>query len=129
MQRRTTNTTNKSWLSLLKMFVATSLAATLTAAVLLLLAAFLLDKLAMNEKQAMIMVYVIYGITGIVAGFLAGRIKGKQKFMWGSLAGLIWFLIVLVVSLLGNDNGIAVRELFPAIVCMIGGGMMGGMLA
>lgn len=124
-----TRTTNKHWLQLLKMLVATNLAATLTAVVFLLLAAFLLDKLGLNESQAAIMIYAIYLITGIVAGLLAGKIKGTRKFMWGSLAGFVWFLVVLIVSLLGNDLGIAAKELFPAIVCMVGGGMMGGMLA
>lgn len=120
---------NKPWLQLLKMLAATSLAAALTAAVLLLLAAFLLDKLGLNESQAAIMVYVIYLITGIVAGFLAGKIKRERKFMWGSLAGFVWFLVVLMISIFGNDTGMVVKELFPAIVCMFGGGMFGGMLA
>ena len=124
-----TRTTNKSWLQVLKMLLATSLAATLTAAVLLLLAAFLLDKLGLKENQAAIMVYAIYLITGIVAGLLAGKIRGKSKFMWGSLAGFVWFAIVLFISIIGNDAGITARELFPAIVCMVGGGMLGGMLA
>lgn len=120
---------NKPWLQLLKMFMVTSLAAALTAAVCILLAAFLLDKLGMNESQAMIMIYVIYLITGVVAGFLAGRIKKVRKFMWGLTAGFVWFLIVLIVSIVGNDAGIMARELFPAIVCMVGGGLLGGMLA
>ena len=126
MQARTTK---KSWLQVLKMLLATSVAATLTAAVLLLLAAFLLDKLGLKEKQAAIMVYAIYLITGIVAGLLAGKISGKNKFMWGSLAGFVWFFIVLIISLFGNDAGIMAKELFPAVVCMVGGGMLGGMLA
>lgn len=124
-----TKTVNKPWLQLLKMLVVTTLSATLTAAVFLLLAAFLLDKLGMRESQVTIMIFVIYLITGIVAGVLAGKIKGTRKFMWGSLAGFVWFLVVLIASFLVNDAGIMAKELFPAIVCMVGGGMLGGMLA
>ncbi len=113
----------------IKMLVATSLAAALSAAVFLLLAAFLLDKLGLNESQAAIMIYAIYLLTGIVAGILAGKIRKTRKFMWGTLAGFVWFLIVLLISIAGNDAGIVARELFPAIVCMVGGGLLGGMLA
>jgi len=124
-----TKTTNKGWLQWIKMLIITSLAATLAAAVLLLLAAFLLDKLGLKENHALILVYAIYLITGLVAGFIAGKIKATRKFMWGSIAGAVWFLIVLIVSLLGSDAGIVAKELFPAVICMVGGGMMGGMLA
>ena len=124
-----TRTTGKSWLQVLKMLFATSLAATLAAAVLLLLAAFLLDKLGLKEAQAAIMIYAIYLLTGIAAGLLAGKIRTTKKFMWGTLAGFVWFLIVLLISIVGNDVGIVTKELFPAIVCMVGGGLLGGMLA
>ena len=120
---------NKPWLQLLKMLAATSLAATLTAAVLLLLAAFLLDKFHLNENQVSIMVYAIYLITAILSGYMAGKIKRERKFIWGSLAGFVWFVVVLFISLLYGETGIDAKELFPAIVSMVGGGMLGGMLA
>lgn len=117
------------WPEIGKMLLFTTLAATVAAAVLLLLAAFLLEKLGLNESQARIMVYGIYIITGLVAGFLAGKWQRERKFMWGSLAGLVWFLTVLIVSLALNGASMEVKELFPAIVSMAGGGMIGGMLA
>lgn len=124
-----TRTTKKPWLQLVKMFLITTLAASLTAAVLLLLAAFLLDKLGLNESQVSILVYAIYLLSGIVSGLLAGKMKRERKFMWGILAGFVWFAVVLIISLLFHTAGIDGKELFPAIVCMIGGGMLGGMLA
>ncbi len=124
-----TKTIKKPWVQLTKMFMTTTVAALLIAAVLLLLAAFLLDKLGLNANQVAIMVYAIYLITGIVSGFLAGKIKREQKFMWGILSGFVWFVVVLVISLFAGNTGIEAKELFPAIVCMVGGGMLGGMLA
>ncbi len=117
------------WVQITKMLTATTLAASFAAAALLLLAAFLLDKLNLNQSQAAIMVYAIYLITGIISGFLAGKIKRERKFMWGSLSGFTWFLVVLIISLSLGEAGIEAKELFPAIVCMVGGGMLGGMLA
>lgn len=120
---------NNRWLAIGKMLLFTTLAATAAAAVLLLLAAFMLEKLGLNEGQARIMVYGIYIITGLIAGFLAGKWQRERKFMWGALAGLVWFLAVLLVSLISNGASMDMKELFPAIVSMAGGGMIGGMLA
>jgi len=65
MQTRTKN----SWLQLVKMFLITTVAASFTAAVLLLLAAFLLDKLGLNESQVSILVYAVYLLSGIRGAF------------------------------------------------------------
>lgn len=112
-----------------KMFVITSLTATLVAAVVLFILAILLEKLGLSEEYVRIGIYITYLISAMSAGVLAGKLQKEKKFMWGALAGSIWFLIVFVISLCMNRMSIDVRGLFPAIVCMIGGGMLGGMLA
>lgn len=112
-----------------KMFVFTTLAAALIAVLLLLVSAVLLEKLGLNSEQARLMIYAVYIISGLAAGLLAGKWKRERKFVWGALAGLVWLLVVLIISLCMNQASIDVKELFPAIFCMVGGGMLGGMLA
>lgn len=112
-----------------KMFVFTTLAAALIAVLLLLVSAVLLEKLGLNSEQARLMIYAVYIISGLAAGSLAGKWKRERKFVWGALAGLVWLLVVLIISLCMNQASIDVKELFLAIFCMVGGGMLGGMLA
>ena len=120
---------NNNIISKCKMFVFTTLAAALIAVLLLLLSAVLLEKLGLNSEQARLMIYAVYIISGLAAGLLAGKWKRERKFVWGALAGLVWLLVVLIISLCMNQASMDVKELFPAIFCMVGGGMLGGMLA
>ncbi len=112
-----------------KMFLFTTLAAVLVTAVLLLLSAVLLDKLGLGSEQVRLLIYGVYIVSGLVAGLFAGKWQKERKFMWGALAGLVWLAVVLIVSLCMNGTALEVKELFPAVVCMVGGGMLGGMLA
>lgn len=114
---------------ILKMFVFSVLVAVVTTAVLLVLSAFLLEKLALGEAQANILVYVIYIISSLTAGLIAGKWQREKKFMWGALSGIVWLVVVFIISVTMNGFSIEAKELFPAIICMVGGGMLGGMLA
>lgn len=120
---------NNPIINYLKLFLITTLAAVLITAVLLVLSAVLLEKLGLSEKQAQYLVYAIYIISALAAGMIAGKLQREKKFMWGALAGVVWLMVVLVISLCMNGAAIDAGELFPAVVCMVGGGMLGGMLA
>ena len=120
---------NSNIISKLKMLIFTTLAAVVAAAILLVLSAVLLDKLGLNAGQARILIYAVYIISALAAGLMAGKWQRERKFMWGALAGTVWLVTVLVVSLCTNGTAIDAGELFPAFVCMVGGGMLGGMLA
>ena len=124
-----TRTMKRPWLPSIKLLIGSTALAAFAAAVLLLLAAFLLDKFHLKENQVSIMVYATYLVSALLGGFMAGKVKKERKFVWGILAGFVWFLVVLIMSLFLGEAGIDLKELFPAIVCMVGGGMLGGMLA
>ncbi len=117
------------WLQYGKMFLFTTLAATAVTIVLLLVSALLLDKLGLSKETMRLVIYGIYIISGLTVGLLAGKWQRERKFFWGLLAGVVWMVVVLIASLLVNSGAIEVKELFPAVVCMAGGGMLGGMLA
>ena len=120
---------NSNIISKLKMLIFTTLAAVVAAAILLVLSAVLLDKLGLNAGQARILIYAVYIISALAAGLMAGKWQRERKFMWGALAGTVWLVTVLVVSLCTNGTAIDAGELFPAFVCRVGGGRLGGMLA
>lgn len=105
------------------------LAAAIISLVLLLVMAFLLDKLGPDEGVIRWLVYGIYMGGGLTAGMLAGKIQGAKKFIWGFMAGLLWFLIILIISLIWNKGSIDTQAIFGAFLCMAGGGLAGGMVA
>lgn len=120
---------NNQLVNKLKMLLFTTLTAVFISAVLLVLSAVLLDKLGLSAGQARILIYAVYIVSALAAGMIAGKWQRERKFMWGALAGIVWLVTVLVVSLCINGTTIDAGELFPAFACMVGGGMLGGMLA
>lgn len=120
---------NNQLINSVKLFLTTTLTAIIIAAALLVLSAFLLEKMGLSEGQVQILVYIIYLLSAMGAGLIAGKLKREKKFMWGALSGVVWFVVVFIASMILNRMSIDASALFPAVVCMVGGGMLGGMLA
>lgn len=112
-----------------KMFLVSIFVAMLVCSILLVLAAVLLDKMGLSEKQVQLLVYVVYIVSAMAAGWLSGIWQREKKFVWGAITGTVWLILILILSIVINREGIEVKELFPAAVCTIGGGMIGGMLS
>lgn len=66
----------------------------------LVVLAFLLLKLDLNETAVKTGIVLIYFISGVGGGFLLGKINKKRKFWWGILLGALYFAIVLQISII-----------------------------
>ena len=125
MERRTVEQKTQ-WLSLAKCLFASYL---LTAALLLILA-LLLYKVGLTEKIVSVAIIAIYVISTFLAGMLAGKKVQNRKFLWGLLMGTIYFLILLIASLLINHSvGMMGRDFLTTFILCGAGGMLGGMFA
>ena len=120
------DTQDKKFLSALLILV---LSYVLTACLLLLLA-FILYKFRISESIVNIAVIVIYISVTFAAGFIAGKYYKVKKFLWGLVLGSVYFLIMVLVSLIGgvSDAVIGSGVVTTWILCA-GGGMLGGMLS
>lgn len=120
------DTQDKKFLSALLILV---LSYVLTACLLLLLA-FILYKFRISESIVNIAVIVIYISVTFAAGFIAGKYYKVKKFLWGLVLGSVYFLILILVSLIGgvSDAVIGSGVVTTWILCA-GGGMLGGMLS
>ena len=100
-----------------------------TAAVLLVLA-FLYYKLRFSEDVVSGGIVLTYVAAGFLGGFLAGKKLKQRKFLWGLLMGTVYYVVLLVLSLLVN-HGIAdlSGNMLSTLVLCAGGGMLGGMLS
>lgn len=125
MERRTMEQKNQ-WLSLAKCLFASYL---LTAALLLILA-LLLYKVGLTEKIVSVAIIAIYVVSTFLAGILAGKKMQNRKFLWGLLMGIVYFLILLIASLLVNHSvGMMGRDVLTSFILCSAGGMLGGMFA
>lgn len=106
------------------------LSAYIVTAVFLLLLSFLMFKAGLDESKTSVGIIAVY----VLSTFLGGRIVGKQvpsrKFFWGMLAGLCYFLVLLLLTFaLAKSMGASAMQLGTTLVLCLGGGMLGGMLS
>lgn len=97
---------------------------------LLLLLAFMLYRFGLSEKVVSVCIIAIYILVTFFAGLLAGKREGKRKYLWGLAMGVLYFGILVVVSLVVNKGleDVAGNMMTVFFLCA-GSGALGGMLA
>lgn len=97
---------------------------------LLLLLALLLYRLELSEAVVKVAVIIIYIVTGMSGGILMGKKIKDKKFLWGFLAGTVYFGILLVVSLaVKGGTGIEPVKMVTTWVLCACAGTAGGMIS
>lgn len=96
---------------------------------LLVLLAFITEKSAREDMVVNIGVIVIYVVSSGIGGLILGKMRGVRKFLWGMLAGCIYFAIMAAVSLaLSTQGEIDLIHMVTAFSICAGAGMAGGMI-
>ena len=99
-------------------------------ALLMLLSAFIMLKLQLSAEQSRLFVMVIYGVTTIVAGLIYGKIKGSKRLLNGALIGIVYFTVLLVVSLIINKGFTdSLQENIISLIICVAGGSIGGIIS
>ncbi|MBQ8041594.1 MAG: TIGR04086 family membrane protein [Lachnospiraceae bacterium] len=106
------------------------LASYIVTGLLLLTLTFLLYQFKLDEQTVMAGIVVIYVVSTFIGGLILGKLTKKRKFLWGSILGGLYFLLLFVISY-GiyrefNTNGL--NAITTALLC-VGGGMLGGMVS
>ncbi|MBQ8803050.1 MAG: TIGR04086 family membrane protein [Tyzzerella sp.] len=106
------------------------LASYIVTGLLLLLLTFLLYQFDLDEQKVTAGIIVTYVVSTFVGGFIIGKLTGTKKFIWGLIIGVVYFLLLFLISL-GvyrefNSNGM---NMITTILLCLGGGMLGGMLS
>lgn len=97
---------------------------------LLLLLALLLYKLSLSEKMVSASIIGIYIAASFFSGFVTGKKLESRKFLWGLFAGALYFLVLVLVSLIVNHSLKDVAaNFFSVLVLCMAGGMLGGMVS
>ena len=97
---------------------------------ILALLAFFMYRFTLPEAPVLASLTAVYVLSGFLGGYLAGRMIRKEKYLWGMLSGLAYFLLLIAVSALvkGKWDMTWMHAVTVFFLCL-GGGTLGGMLA
>ena len=92
--------------------------------------ALLLYKIDLDEQKVTMGIIATYVISTFTGGFIMGKLVEEQRFVWGLILGVIYFLLLFAVSFAVNhqlqSNG---TNLITTLLLCAGGGMLGGMVS
>ncbi len=125
MRERTKKQTPPAVIWILKVLLAMYIVSGL----LLVILSVLVSRVEQEELTANVGVIVVYVVSCALGGFLAGRMRGERKFLWGMLLGASYFVILLAVSLVISGGEIPDgMHLVTTLAICAGSGMAGGMI-
>ena len=100
----------------------------LVSAVILFLLAFLMYKWDISEGVIRGGIMFAYLISCFFCGSLVSKNRSGRKYLWGILAGVLYFLILLAVSFVCRGvMPLEISKFVPVFIYCALGGMIGGM--
>lgn len=98
--------------------------------ILLLVLTLLLYKAGLSEENVNAGIILIYVISTFSGGFVIGKLTGTRKFLWGLLLGVIYFVLLLLISFgIYHSFQADLMNLATTFLLCAGGGMLGGMIS
>lgn len=95
---------------------------------LLVLLSLLLYKLDLSKDKIAIGIIIVYVISTFFGGFLMGKLVEVKQYLWGLVLGLLYFALLLFISL-GVYGGLEETQIVSTMILCMCGGTMGGMLS
>lgn len=105
------------------------LAAFLLSAVILIVLAFLMYRFDVAESIVRGGIIAAYVFSCFIGGMTVSKGQKGRKYLWGILAGALYYAIILAVSAIVNKRVFAdvSGTVSTGVLCLLGG-MLGGML-
>lgn len=101
----------------------------LTGAALMLLA-FLLFTFDLGETAVSAGIVAVYVIACLFGGFLAGKMMRREKYLWGMVLGLAYYVLLLAVSFGAKGRwDMTFSHAVTTFFMCVGGGTLGGMFS
>lgn len=98
--------------------------------ILLLVLTLLLYKAGLSEENINAGIILTYVISTFSGGFVVGKLTGVKKFMWGLLLGILYFVLLMLISLgIYHSLQSDAANLVTTFLLCAGGGMLGGMIS
>lgn len=99
-------------------------------AIILLILSLLMLKLNLPSIVTSVGINLAYIASSLLSGFYVGKKVEQKKFIWGLLMGVVYFVILMLVSLIMNQSSpLPLGNMFTVLVICSLSGMLGGMLS
>lgn len=106
------------------------LCAYIVTGILLLVLSLLLYKAGLSEENVNAGIILTYVISTFSGGFVIGKLARVRKFLWGLLLGVVYFVLLLLISLgIYHSLQSDLMNLATTFLLCAGGGMLGGMIS
>lgn len=110
-------------------FIKSLLSAYLLSFILLLIFALLLYAFGGSQRILSIGIISIYIISTFVCGYLCGHMMKNRKYLWGSLSGLLYFILLFLLSFCFPGAESQTSNTLTALIICVASAAIGGMLA
>ena len=98
--------------------------------IFLLLLAFLLFQFDLGEKPVSAGIVAVYILSCLLGGVMAGKLIRKDKYLWGILVGVFYYLLLITVSFAVKGKwDMSLMHAVTTFFMCLGGGALGGMLS
>lgn len=96
----------------------------------MLILAFIMLKCQMAGNILQISIISIYVLTNFLGGLIIGKTLQKQKFLWGLIVGIIYFMVLSIISFVINKSFYQdIPYAMTVLGICAGSGMLGGMVS
>lgn len=113
-----------------RVFLQSLLFSYILSGILLIAVSFALFKFRLKESQVEMAVHLVYILSCGLAGFLAGKGLKRRRFFCGLAAGLLYFAVLLAVSMILNRGVFSgMPRLLSTLAFCAGSGIIGGVLS
>lgn len=93
-----------------------------------LVLSLLLQSSVLEEDELKLYTYMVHGVSLLAGGLVSGKRAGQKGLYQGSITGLIYGILLLLISFLALDHSLGLGELgliFPALLLGAIGGVFG----
>ncbi len=96
----------------------------------LLVLAFLVFQFDLGTVPVSAGIVAVYVLSCFAGGFMSGKRMRKNKYFWGILTGLAYFVLLIIVSFAVEKRwDMSFQHLITTFCMCLGGGALGGMFA
>ncbi|ROR25258.1 putative membrane protein (TIGR04086 family) [Mobilisporobacter senegalensis] len=98
--------------------------------IILLILSLLVYKADISSGTIRIGIILSYILSTFLGGLIIGKGVGEKKYLWGMGVGILYFLLILIVSIVLNKSNFSgsASMITVFIMCTLGG-TLGGMLS
>lgn len=104
------------------------MASYLMSGMLLLVLSLLLYKFNLTQAKVAIGIIIVYVISTFTGGYILGKLMAVKKYLWGLSLGLLYFGVLLMITV-GVYGSLEDTQILSTLILCMCSGTIGGMLS